>query len=75
MIGATDLFGIYLPWLMPLALLALIASWALRRTLAAAGVYRWIWHPALFDMALYLLLLYGISSASSLLHLPGLTTT
>ncbi len=75
MIGATDFFGIYLPWLMPLAGLSLILSWAVRRALAAAGVYRWIWHPALFDMALYLLLLYGLSTASSLLQIPGTSTS
>ncbi|MFT7774723.1 DUF1656 domain-containing protein [Roseateles sp.] len=67
MIGAIDVLGLYLPWLMPLAGLALLALWGARRLLAAAGLYRWVWHPALFDMALYLLLLYGISSSAALL--------
>lgn len=61
MIGEASFYGLYLPWLMLLALLALLALWAVRRLLAAAGFYRWVWHPALFDMALYLLLLYALS--------------
>lgn len=72
MTGAIDLFGLYLPWLMPLAGSALLALWGLRRLLAATGLYRWVWHPALFDMALYLLLLWGISCASLALMSPPL---
>ncbi|MFT4172495.1 MAG: DUF1656 domain-containing protein [Rhodocyclaceae bacterium] len=65
MIGETSLYGLYLPWLMLWALGAWCALWAVRRVLAPVGFYRWVWHPALFDMALYVLLLYGISSATS----------
>lgn len=72
MTGAVDFFGLYLPWLMPLAALALIALSAVRRLLAWAGAYRWISHPALFDLAIYLLLLWGLSNASlRVLHGPG----
>ncbi len=53
---------------MVLALGALLALWGVRRLLAATGVYRWVWHPALFDMALYLLLLYALSRVTSYLH-------
>lgn len=58
MIGEASFYGLYIPWLMLLACGALVASWVLRRLLAAAGVYRWVWHPALFDIAVYVLLLY-----------------
>ena len=68
MIGETSFYGLYLPWLMPLALAALGALWALRRLLAATDLYRHIWHPALFDVALYVLLLYGISQAAFFLQ-------
>jgi hypothetical protein len=64
MIGEASFYGLYLPWLMVLALGALLALWAVRRLLAAVGAYRWVWHPALFDMALYLLLLYALSRAT-----------
>ena len=39
-------------------------SWGVRRLLAASGFYRWVWHPALFDLALYALLLWGLSRLS-----------
>lgn len=61
MIGQTSVYGLYLPWLMLLALGAFFTLWGLRRLLARAGLYRWVWHPALFDLALYVLLLYGFS--------------
>ena len=65
MIGEASFYCLYLPWIMVLALGALLALWAVRRLLAATGAYRWVWHPALFDMALYLLLLYALSRVSS----------
>jgi hypothetical protein len=68
MIGEATFYGLYFPWLMLLALLALPALWVVRRALAATGFYRRVWHPALFDMALYVLLLYGIHRATSLLQ-------
>lgn len=64
MIGEASFEGLYVPWLMVLALLALVLSWAVRRVLAAVGFYRWVWHPALFDLALYALLLYALSVLS-----------
>lgn len=66
MIGEASLYGLYIPWLGLLALLALLGLWGARRALAALGVYRWVWHPALFDLALFVLLLWGIS----LIRLP-----
>ncbi|OZI61089.1 DUF1656 domain-containing protein [Bordetella genomosp. 11] len=60
MIGEVSLYGIYMPWLLILAILTLGLSWFVRRLLALTGVYRLVWHPALFDLALYVLLLYGV---------------
>jgi protein AaeX len=68
MIGETNIYGLYMPWLMLMALGAWLALYGVRRTLAATGFYRWVWHPALFDTALYGLLLYGISRATSYLQ-------
>ena len=64
MIGEATFYGIYVPWLSLLALLALAATWAARRVLAEVGAYRWIWHPALFDLALYAVILWGASRLS-----------
>lgn len=60
MIGEASFYGLYLPWFMLLCGVALGVNWVLRRLLAAAGVYRWVWHPALFDLGLFVLLLYGL---------------
>ncbi len=57
----TSFHGVYLPGLMLLNGGALACSWALRRLLSLAGVYRWIWHPALFDLAVYVLLLLALA--------------
>ncbi len=62
-------FGVQLPWLLLLAGGALACSWAARRLLATVGAYRWIWHPALFDLALYVLVLYALA------YLTGATAT
>lgn len=64
-----NFFGVQLPWLLLLAGGALACSWATRRLLAIVGAYRWVWHPALFDLALYVLVLYA------LVHLTGATAT
>ena len=57
MIYVVDLYGIYLPSLMLLAILAFGLLRLLTRGLAAAGFYRLVWHRPLFDLALYIVLL------------------
>lgn len=57
MIGEIDFYGIYLPAVLPLMLLALAVTGALRYTLARLGAYRAIWHRSLFNLALYLIVL------------------
>lgn len=52
-----DLYGIFLPPLLVLGVLALLANTLLRRALARTGFYRHVWHPALFDAALFVILL------------------
>ena len=56
-----NFLGVRLPWLLLLAACALPCAWATRRLLAIAGAYRWIWHPALFDLALYVLVLGALA--------------
>ena len=70
MIGEASFYGLYVPWLMLLCGVALGAQWGVHRLLGALGVYRWVWHPALFDTALYVLLLYATSTVASLLQSP-----
>jgi hypothetical protein len=53
-----DLFGVIIPSFLLWAVVALarIAS----KLIASAGLYRHIWHAALFDFALYVCLFAGL---------------
>ncbi|QNA87457.1 DUF1656 domain-containing protein [Massilia sp. Dwa41.01b] len=57
MIGEVSLYGIYFPPLLLLALLALVVSRLVNRVLARTGFYRHVWHPALFDFSLFVIVL------------------
>ncbi|WP_454813586.1 DUF1656 domain-containing protein [Labrys neptuniae] len=57
-----DIFGVYVPSLMILALVAIIANLLIRSALARAGVYRLVWHRSLFDLALFVIVLSGLFS-------------
>jgi hypothetical protein len=67
-IGELSLEGLYLPPLLLQALVALLLAAGVRRLLATFGVYRWVWHPALFDIALYVLLLWGSCRIGALMQ-------
>jgi Protein of unknown function (DUF1656) len=55
-----ELLGFYLPPLMLWAGAALIPFAALRWMLERSGLYRFIWHRSLFNLALYVLLVGGV---------------
>lgn len=57
-----DIYGVYIPRLLVLILLTLLLSFVVRRALAWIGVYSFVWHRALFDLALYVILLGAVSS-------------
>jgi hypothetical protein len=65
MIGEISLYGVYVPALLLLTLLAFIASRILIHILAHAGFYRFVWHPALFDFALFIITLCVFAFLSS----------
>jgi hypothetical protein len=60
MIREIDLFGIYLSPMVGLALAAVLVWVALRVVLRRAGAYRLVWHPPLFDAALFVIVLAAI---------------
>jgi hypothetical protein len=57
MYGEFSLYGIYIPTLLGLMLLAYLVQNGLRLALLRWGVYRHVWHPPLFNLALYVLVL------------------
>jgi protein AaeX len=65
MIGEVSLYGLYVPPLLLLTLLALALSRALNRVLARLGFYRAVWHPALFDFSLFVIVLGSLSFFAS----------
>jgi hypothetical protein len=68
MIAELSLYGLYVPTLLPLAIGALICTRLLGRLLLRLGAYRLVWHPALFELALFFIVLGGLSA---LLTSPG----
>jgi hypothetical protein len=57
-----DLYGVYVPRLLVLMLLAFGLVIVIRRILARLGAYSLVWHRGLSDLALYVLLLGAVSS-------------
>jgi hypothetical protein len=65
MIGEVSLYGLYVPTLLLLALAALLVSRVLGGALARLGLYRFVWHPALFDLSLFVMVLGSLSFFAS----------
>jgi hypothetical protein len=64
MIAELDVYGVFVPALLVWALIAMPLTALLRRLLLRLGAYRWIWHAPLFDLALFVLVLGGVTAAS-----------
>jgi Protein of unknown function (DUF1656) len=60
-----DIFGVLVPSLLLWLIVAYGLSALVRACLERAGVYRAIWHRALFDLAVFVCLLGGIVYLSS----------
>lgn len=62
MFGEFSLYGVFVPTLLALMTLAYLLTGALGYALTRLGAYRRIWHPPLFNLALYIVLLGGLFS-------------
>ncbi|MEP9592883.1 DUF1656 domain-containing protein [Xanthomonas euvesicatoria] len=60
MYGKFSLYGVFVPTLLALMTLAYLLNSSIAALLTRAGAYRYIWHPALFNLALYIALLGGL---------------
>ncbi|MGV2107138.1 DUF1656 domain-containing protein [Agrobacterium vitis] len=56
-----DIYGVYIPRLFVVMLIALLISMVISKLLAWMGAYGLIWHRGLFDVALFVLLTAGLS--------------
>jgi hypothetical protein len=52
-----DLFGVLIPPLVPLIVLTFTITMALRWLAVATGWARQVWHPALFEFSVFLIIL------------------
>lgn len=55
--GEFSLYGVFVPTLLGLMITAYVLKSVLRFCLARLGFYRLVWHPALFNFALYVMVL------------------
>jgi hypothetical protein len=68
-IGELDIYGVYVPIFVAVATVAFLLQILLKRVLDACGLYRFLWHRALFDLAIYVILL-GLVTAAAASILP-----
>jgi hypothetical protein len=63
-IGEFDIYGVYFPSFAVFAAIAfLLQVFVVNRFLNAVGFYRWVWHRALFDLAVFVILLGAVTAA------------
>jgi hypothetical protein len=67
--GEFDIYGVYFPAFAVFAAIAFLLQIAIRRPLDAIGFYRLVWHRALFELAIYVILL-GVVTAVGASILP-----
>jgi hypothetical protein len=68
-IGEFDIYGVYVPAFAIYAAIALLPQIAIMRLLDACGFYRLVWHRALFDLTIYVIVL-GVVTAAGASILP-----
>jgi hypothetical protein len=62
MIGEFDIYGVYFPLFIVAVVIAFALYLVVRRLFDELGVYRFVWHRPLFDLAIYVILL-GVVTA------------
>jgi hypothetical protein len=65
MIGELNIDGVFVAPLAVWAVVALGVNLVLRQLLIRVGLYRMVWHPALFDTALFVILWALVAALSA----------
>jgi hypothetical protein len=60
-----DIHGVFVPALLVWTIHTIPLSLLLRRAIEGLGLYRFVWHRPLFDLALFVILLGGVVAAVS----------
>jgi hypothetical protein len=71
MIGEVSIFGVYLPALLVLGLVALILTGLLSRLFSMTGAYRFVAYRPLVDLSVFLLLLGLLAALTTSFGLPA----
>lgn len=64
MSGEIDVYGVFVPTLLILMLVAFGVTGVARAILVRTGFYRVVWHRSLFNLALYVIALGGVIAVS-----------
>jgi hypothetical protein len=59
-LSEVNLFGVYVAPISVMMVVAWLATITVRRVLVRFGLLRYVWHPALFVFAVYMILLSSI---------------
>jgi hypothetical protein len=65
MTGEIDVYGIFIPTLLVWVGATLLLTAGLRRMLRLFGLYRFVWHRPLFDLALLIIVLGAVVAVST----------
>jgi hypothetical protein len=65
MIGEIDIYGVLFPPLLIWLGIAYLAAVVVRAAFTRMGVYAYVWHRALFDLAVLIILLGGINALAN----------
>ncbi|AHB04911.1 MULTISPECIES: DUF1656 domain-containing protein [Pandoraea] len=68
MSGEIDIYGVFVPTLLALMVVAFVLTGALRFVLARIGFYKLVWHRSLFNLAVYIIALGGIVAIARAFH-------
>jgi Protein of unknown function (DUF1656) len=71
MIGEHDIGGVFVPSLLIAAVIAFCLTSALRWSLRRLHLYRFVWHAGLFDVALFVAMLWVTAVATAAWNIPG----
>ncbi|RQH06492.1 MULTISPECIES: DUF1656 domain-containing protein [Paraburkholderia] len=60
MIGEIDIFGVFVPTVLVLMLIAYLINIVVRKVLTLIGFYRFVWHRSVFDLGIYVFVLAAV---------------
>ncbi|RYB07202.1 DUF1656 domain-containing protein [Lichenibacterium ramalinae] len=64
-----DVFGVYVAPIVPMMLAAVLVTLAFRWVAVSVGLFRWVWHPALFEFSVFLIVLAAMVLTVGILKL------